>query len=450
MRCFAILIGFVLISGLTRTNLDAVPVDLSVVSAVASEPSSLPRPSIPSIKAKWVDCSREDRVCHGAGWGEIRYGAGERTRRITVEGDIRCSNEMFGDPAPDIPKRCARRAVPAPLMPADIAPIASNFDTAALLVTGLTPPASNKPDDVGAFRMICTAGQLNYDDPILYPGIRGGSPHLHQWYGNFAGRYDSSYATLRRSGESSCSNKLNRAAYWVPALMTAAGKTIQPDYIALYYKRRPDGDPQCLREAVKGCVGIPTGLRIVSGYDMTRMGEQQPDNATFHFRCIMPGKPSDHRHLLAEAIRDCGGSGQVMAAINFGPCWTGTLDSADHRSHLAWASYGTWGYLKCPTTHPFIIPELTQQIAYTIEPSDGEVWFSSDRMNGITMAGGTTFHADYMEAWDPPTRAKFEHFCIGRLLNCSDGILGDGSMLKRPTLSYKAAPRLVAVPVVAP
>ena len=38
---------------------------------------------------------------------------------------------------------------------------------------------------------ICTAGQMNYDDPILYPGVKGGSPHLHQWYGNTAGNYAS-------------------------------------------------------------------------------------------------------------------------------------------------------------------------------------------------------------------------------------------------------------------
>lgn len=446
MRWLAALIGFVLVSGLTGANLDVVPIDPLPARGVANETPPAPPHPIPLVKANWINCSSEGKVCHGIGWGEIRYGTGDRTRRITVEGDIRCSNETFGDPAPNTPKRCARRAVPAPLLPADVKPIISNFDTAALLVTGLTPPASNKPDDVGAFRMICTAGQLNYDDPILYPGIRGGSPHLHQWYGNSAGRYDSSYASLRAAGESSCSNKLNRAAYWVPALMTAAGRTVEPDYIALYYKRRPDGDPQCLREAAKGCVGLPTGLRAVSGYDMTRMGEEQPDNSTFHFRCITPGKSSEHRHLLAEAIRDCGGVGQVMAAINFGPCWTGTLDSADHRSHLAWASYGTWGYLKCPATHPFVIPELTQQIAYTIESGDGEVWFSSDRMNGMAMAGGTTFHADYMEAWDPPTREKFERFCIGKMLNCSDGVLGDGSMLKRPTLTYKATPRLVTFP----
>lgn len=333
------------------------------------------------------------------------------------------------------------------VQPSAVTPIASNFDMAPFLVPGAhNSVPSNKPDNVGAFRFICTAGQLNYDDPILYPGVKGGSMHLHQWYGNTEGNATSTYASLRTSGESTCSNKLNRSAYWVPALMNAAGKVIVPDYMMIYYKRLPDGDPECLRESDKGCVALPTGLRIVSGYDMMRMGEAQPENATYTHRCITDGKPQIERATLAEAIADCGGAGQIMSAINFGACWNGQLDSADHRSHVTQAKYIGQAYPQCPSTHPYIIPQLRQQLAYTIQQSDGDVWFSSDHMNGMKMAGGSTFHADYIEAWDPPTRAKWEQLCIGQLLNCSDGEIGDGTMLKRGNLTYLATQRLVDAP----
>lgn len=385
-------------------------------------------------------------MCRGEGWGEIRYGAGDRIRLLTVKGSIRCNNEALGDPAQNIVKRCARRPTVEPLLPADIEPIASNFDTAPLIQTGIGPAQSGVPDEVGAFRMICTSGQINRDDPILYPGVKGGSPHLHQWFGNLSARYDSTYASLRRSGESTCSNKLNRSAYWVPALMNAAGRVIQPDYISLYYKRRPDGDPICRGEGAKGCVGLPTGLRVVSGYDMVRMGKKQPQNSTFHFRCNIPGKPSEHRLTITEAIADCGGSGQIMAMIGFGNCWTGTLDSADHRSHVTFGQNIGHGYRECPASHPYVIPELTQGVAYTIESDDGEVWFASDRMKGMRMAPGSTFHADYMEGWDPSVRAVWERLCIGKLLTCADGVLGNGSMLRRGNLTYKAAVRLVDPP----
>lgn len=332
-----------------------------------------------------------------------------------------------------------------------VAPIASNFDPAAWIAKGYQHgdsaiPPSARPDVVGAFRFICTAGQLNYDDPILYPGKKGGSPHLHQWYGNTGGDYASTYASLRAGGDSTCSNRLNRSAYWVPALMSAKGQVIQPDYLSIYYKRRATDDPDCTRTAPKGCIGIPTGLRVVSGYDMARMGEAQSTNETFSHRCISPGKPSQHRKTLGEAIADCGGAGQIMSAINFGNCWNGKLDSADHRSHLMHPSYGSWGYEKCPSTHPYLIPELTQQIAYTITAGDGAVWFASDRMNGMAMTPGTTFHADYMEGWDPAVRATWERECVGKLRSCADGELGDGNMLKRGPLTYHAAARLAAPP----
>lgn len=343
-------------------------------------------------------------------------------------------------------------ASPTPdAQPTSVTPIASNFDREPLIVPGYDHgtskiPLSASPDVLGAFRFICTAGQMNYDDPILFPGSKGASPHLHQWYGNSDGDYSSAYPSLRGSGESTCSNKLNRSAYWIPALMNADGKVITPDYMSIYYKRRPASDPQCLKEATNGCVPLPTGLRLVSGYDMKRMGDAQPENITFYHRCISPNKPSIHRKTLADAISDCGGAGQIMSTINFGSCWNGQIDSADHRSHVVHPKYNDQGYEQCPSTHPYVIPELTQQIAYTIEAGDGDVWFSSDRMNGMTMTGGSTFHADYIEAWDPPTRETWERECLNKKLNCADGELGDGTMLKRGGLTYKAAQRLVTPP----
>lgn len=325
-------------------------------------------------------------------------------------------------------------------------PIPSNFDTATLIRGGIPRANSGKPEEVGAFRFICAPGQLNWDDPIIYANQQGRSPHLHQWFGNLSGRHDSDYASLRGAGDSTCSNKLNRSAYWIPAMFNAAGKVIRPDYISIYYKRRPLNDPLCFKQAKKGCVALPFNLRAVSGYDMNK--PDNSENQTFYHRCMSPGKSGTHRATLAEAIADCGGAGQIASAIAFGDCWSGQLDSADHRSHLTHGSFGSWGYLKCPPTHPYLIPMLSQGVTYTIEPSDGEVYFSSDRMVGMpAKTPGTTFHADYMPAWDPETQAKWERECIDKLLTCADGNLGDGTIMKRGPLPSVAKPRLINPPV---
>lgn len=110
------------------------------------------------------------------------------------------------------------------------------------------------------------------------------------------------------------------------------------------------------------------------------------------------------------------------------------------------ALYEIHGATHCPVTHPYALPELTQQVAYTITKDDGAVAFSPDLMPGMTMPGGTTFHADYMEGWDPQVRATWERERIGKLLNCADGELGDGTMLKRGEFDYRAASRSMVAP----
>lgn len=336
------------------------------------------------------------------------------------------------------PEPAASAAVPA-------GPV-READRAALLVPAVVPGTA-APDVLGAFRFICTAGPINWDDAIVYPGQIGGSPHVHQNYGNTLVNANSTHENLLEGGDSTCSNALNRSAYWVPALITGDGKnTIRPDWINIYYKRLPASNPGCFTVAKKGCVGLPTGLRALSGYDMKRMGDKQPENITFSHRCATDGKPSIHRKLLAEAVADCGGAGQIVSEVVFGNCWNGKLDSPDHRKHLAVGGYGDWGYYRCPTSHPYMIPQLAQLVAYTIQPSDGDIYFASDRMNGMNMPGGSTFHADYIEAWDKKTRETWETNCLDKMLSCSDGVLGDGTMMKRAQLTYKADPRLMPIP----
>ena len=337
--------------------------------------------------------------------------------------------------------------------------VPSNFDISAELVPSWGTggiPVTGKPDVVGAFRFLCNAGQLLRDDPIVYPGQSGAS-HLHQFYGNLNANASSNYNSLRQSGQSSCMSPLNRSAYWMPAMLDGVGNVVRPDYVSIYYKRRPASDPKCSltsgdAQAEGNCVGLPNGLRFVFGYNMLNPAES-PTGAAY-FNCDGQTGTSGHYATITQAAAACptkqnpdGSYNKIGALIGAPNCWDGkNLDSANHRSHVSYMSYGDWGYAKCPATHPYVIPTFTMGAWYTVDPNLGTWHLSSDEMMPGA-APGTTFHADWFGAWDNQAEAMWLDNCINKLLSCSGGDLGNGKQLKMFSgFTWNATPRLVPIP----
>lgn len=337
---------------------------------------------------------------------------------------------------------------PTPGLPS----IKSNFDTAAWLSPRAIPPSA-APDVVGAFRFICNASHLAYVDPIVFYNRR--STHLHQFFGNTTVNSQSTYRSLRSRGESTCNNALNRSAYWLPAMLNGSGGVVIPDYISIYYKRLPASSPLCQKYAT-ACVATPRGLRYVFGWSMTNPAAQ-PTGAAY-FNCDGPTAKPGHYPDIVTAAANCPTGNKLGAIINSPNCWDGkNLDSADHRSHMAYTSYGGWGYPKCPATHPYLIPSFTMGVWYTTDDTldrsgvwDGALksWhLSSDAMPGMPMRPGSTFHADWFGAWDDGVLARWTANCIDKMLNCNSGDLGDGSVMKMwPGFKWLANPRVVPVP----
>lgn len=337
--------------------------------------------------------------------------------------------------------------------------VPSNFDVGSELTpawgSGVIPKSA-APDVVGAFRFICLPGQLAADDPIVYPNQPGRS-HLHQFFGNTAANANSTYTSLRQTGQSTCMSPVNRSAYWMPAMLNGQGSVVRPDYVTIYYKRRPATDPKCQTQG-KACIPLPNGLRFVFGRNM--LNPAQASTGGFHFNCDGTGAVQGHYKDIVTAAINCPSGARLGAIISAPECWDGkNLDSPDHRSHVAYPSYGWWGYLKCPDTHPYIIPTFTMGAWYktddtldrsgTWEAGKTVTWsLSSDQMPGMEPSRpGTTFHADWFGAWDPNVQAMWIDNCINKLLNCSGGDLGNGKMMRQSwPFSWNANPRLVPLP----
>jgi hypothetical protein len=57
----------------------------------------------------WRTCAEEGQTCQVRGRAVVRYGDNERWNTRTVDGAVECTNDAFGDPAPEVRKRCQVR-----------------------------------------------------------------------------------------------------------------------------------------------------------------------------------------------------------------------------------------------------------------------------------------------------------------------------------------------------
>lgn len=317
---------------------------------------------------------------------------------------------------------------------AGLAPVASGVDVASNLWkasgTGDIPAADPKAED-GAFRFLCAPSHNAYDDPIVYPGQPGKS-HLHTFFGNTKADANSTYASLRTTGEGTCNNLLNRSAYWIAAMMHPSGKVVMPDYISIYYKRAPTGSANCKPPVSQGCLALPRGLRYIFGYNMTDPTKNDPANLRW-FNCYGEGDlasvaVSGAFATIKEAARGCP-AGAMFGMVLVGPnCWNGKdLDSPDHRSHMAYTSYGDTGQSRCPATHPYLVPFFETASWYRSDGTVAQWKLSSDIQMGTE--GGVTAHADWWGAWEDSIKDRWSKNCIDEGRSCSGGDLGDGFML---------------------
>lgn len=334
--------------------------------------------------------------------------------------------------------------------------VASNFDVSTALQAswGSGAIAPTTTDVVGAFRFICGAGPLMYDDPIVRPGEPGTS-HLHQYYGNSAADANSTFDTLRASGDSTCNNMgngtaANRSAYWMPALFDGKGHVVVPDYVQVYYKREPLNSSACDPKSTTRagiCVPIPNGLRFISGYKMTTM-TQGP--MVGQLRCGNTVWKANVEGLTKATNTTCPIGTKLELSIQSAKCWNGQLDSADHMSHLSpQVSNASTGWKKkCPSTHPYLLPQFTISSFYTIRTGDDvSLWTLSSDMKG--MPRGSSLHFDYFEAWDNSVKSMWMDNCIGKKLNCSGGDLGNGKQLRgaaHPVYGWTNPNPRVAIP----
>ena len=80
-----------------------------------------------------------------------------------------------------------------------------------------------------------------------------------------------------------------------------------------------------------------------------------------------------------------------MFNVRFPNCWNGTtMDSANHKSHMAYSAAGM-----CPASHPVRLPTIAIVLIYS--PTSRYARPSSGKFAG---------HADFMNGWDQKVLAR--------------------------------------------
>lgn len=239
---------------------------------------------------------------------------------------------------------------------------------------------------VGQFVVGCTYSHSGAHDPIVHPGHEGRS-HRHDFYGSVVTDSSSVIEDLLGT-DTTCDKSPDTAAYWHPTLYDH-DEVVVPKELHAYYRAAPGVDPESI-------VAMPTGLALIAG-DQTAT-EAQPGEAT--------GWTCGSRTTISDEVPTCPPTAPLHLVLTFPDCWDGIhLDSADHRSHVAYAADGA-----CPATHPFPIPQVTVSVTFPI----------SGEGHDLRLASGSMYsaHGDFWNAWDPDGLEREVDACIRHDVVC--------------------------------
>lgn len=227
-----------------------------------------------------------------------------------------------------------------------------------------------------SFVIRCNFSHRNNADPIVYPG-QPGAAHHHQFFGNRSTNYASTLESLH-AATTTCVNTADKSAYWIPTLKwtdSRGTRTVQPNLGLLYY--RAGGKAP---EEVKP---NPAGLKVVPDTHVTWRCAQGTFSTSPPTRCS---------------------NGMLVVIIRFPDCSDGTIDSADHRSHMAYAVNLPDGTMGCPRTHPRPVPALAMAVRFSVPTTSGTVTLSS--------GAASTMHADFFNGWNQEKLAALVSSCI--------------------------------------
>ena len=261
----------------------------------------------------------------------------------------------------------------------------------AAVGSGSSTPGDPDPDRRGPQGRVaqwvveCELSHVAYDDPIVYPDLPGAS-HQHLFFGNESVGSSPDYDAVA-DADTSCAQRLDTASYWAPALLDAAGRSIEPEGLTAYYRPGDGVDPTEV-------VAYPPGLMLIGG---NAAATSPQDTGIVAWSCGTGAR----RETEPPA---CPGGSTLRMIVTFPDCWDGErLTGHGSSAHAVYSDGG------CPPSHPVAVPQLMIGLDYPpVEP------------DGLSLASGSvlTGHADFWNVWDQDKLEREVANCINRDLVC--------------------------------
>lgn len=238
------------------------------------------------------------------------------------------------------------------------------------------------------------------DDPIVFPN-QPGAAHLHEFYANKSINASSTYQSLLGQATGCASTEpFDTASYWHPTLY-ANGTRLAATSTSFYYTNRT-------RKTNATIKAHPAGLKMIAGSATATA----PQGTNFVYWGCGDGSPISK---VASPPQCRAGTSDVFTLhVIFPDCWNGTtLDSADHKAHMAYSVKGSDGAYRCPTTHPISVPTLIMRVRWKQHfPAPASLTLSSGSVD--------TMHADFWNAWDQGRLDQLTAFCVTGGRDCDE------------------------------
>jgi hypothetical protein len=282
-------------------------------------------------------------------------------------------------------------------------------------------PTAGPDASTGTFTSSCGTnenGKFNTDNLIVAPGTANGAHHTHDYVGNqatdaFAGNED-----LAR-GRTTCANQGDKSAYYWPVLRLQNGKD---EFDADQDGGGREGNIGEIQRAEQAeitfvgnpagkVVAMPTFLRIITGDAKAFTNGDANANASWSCTGFEDRQLTDKYPICPEGSK-------VVRTFHFQSCWDGqNIDSADHRTHVAFAEEDTGA---CPEGFK-AIPQLVQRLVYDVPPPT----FDEGQRNVFAVDGfpeqlhkPITDHDDFISVFDEDLMDRMVS-CINEGRDCS-------------------------------